>query len=413
MKRLLPLLLLCACAGSLVDHDGASSTTPDSGGPPPTKACLDTCQVPPGTPEGTIPRCDGDVCTYTCPVGTVKTASTNPPSCSAVDAVAAGGNHTCAIAGGQVLCWGDNAAKELGVDAPALTARPLSPALNVAATPDQIAASTTQTCAHFSNGALWCWGAGKAPHEITGITGTINAIAAGEAHACAATDGAVWCWGDNASGQLGAGPSHQAALPVSGVPGAKVIAAGRLHTCAGTGSQLYCWGANDRGQAGNGTTASPAAPAVVQGAGASFLGAGEAHTCSAPANGSLSCWGANGANQIDGSLQDQLRPRGTVSGASAMAGGAGHTCAIESAGAVFCWGLNDFGQLASGDLVSKPGPNRTSLIEPASNIAAGTKHTCAIVANGVLKCWGDNGSGQLGIGAVGGRHPAPEVVTGL
>jgi alpha-tubulin suppressor-like RCC1 family protein len=305
---------------------------------------------------------------------------------------------------------------------------PALPAPDVLGTADQITASTTQTCAHFSHaggvGAVWCWGgpdaASQAPHEITGIIGTVNAIAAGEAHACAATDTGVFCWGHNKVGQLGSVPDDPNApdvvhptVQVNNVPAAKVIAAGRLHTCAGTGSQLYCWGANDRGQDGNGTTTPTALPALVQGAGASFVGAGEAHTCSAPTSGSLSCWGANGAKQIDGSLQDQTKPRGTASGASAMAGGVGHTCAIESGGAVVCWGLNDLGQLASADTAST-GPSRAPLVQPASIIAAGTKHTCALVANaalGVLECWGSNEFGQLGTGTVGGKSPAPVAVT--
>ncbi len=336
----------------------------------------------PGSPQGTVPRCEGDFCTYDCPAGLLKTPLGTTPGCSAPTAVAAGGNHTCAIAGGQIRCWGDNRANELGVDAPAFTGTPVSPALDVADNADQIATSTTQTCAHFVTGAVWCWGAGQPPHQITGITGTINAIAAGEAHACAATDSAVWCWGDNASGQLGAGPAHLTPAPVAGVPGAKVLAAGRLHTCAGSGSQLYCWGANDRGQDGTGTASATSLPAVVQGAGASFVGAGEAHTCSAPTNpGPLSCWGANGAGQIDGSLKDFTAPKGGVSSATAMAGGAGHTCVIQS-GALTCQGLNDAGQLATGDFVNKTGPTRTSLLDVPNSIAAGSKHTCALLARG-------------------------------
>ncbi|MGE5049355.1 MAG: RCC1 domain-containing protein, partial [Deltaproteobacteria bacterium] len=258
MKRLLPLLLVCACAGSLVDHDGASSTTP--GGVvviPPTQTCLDTCLT---APAGATPHCNGDVCGYQCQPGLLKTPLTNPPSCSVPSAVAAGGNHTCAIAAGQVLCWGDNSLKQLGVDTPIATGSPVQvPGLPAAA--DRIAASTTQTCAHFGNGAVWCWGAGQVPRAISGITGTVNAIAAGAAHACAATDSAVFCWGDNSLGQLGEAPSAGSATaePVPNVPGAKVLAAGVNHTCAGdaAGSQLWCWGDNGAGQDGTGSTASP------------------------------------------------------------------------------------------------------------------------------------------------------------
>jgi Regulator of Chromosome Condensation (RCC1) repeat protein len=419
MKRLLPLLLVCACAGSLVDHDGASSATPDSGLPP-TQACLETCQAPPGSPLGTVRRCEGDFCTYDCPsgLGLLKTPLTNPPSCSVPTAVAAGGNHTCAIAAGGVVCWGDNSLNELGFPSPATSPTPVQvPGLPPAA--DRITASTTQTCAHFGNGAVWCWGAGQAPHAIDGIGGTVNAIAAGASHACAATDSAVWCWGDNSLGQLGAAPDagHATPAPVSGVPGAKVLAAGQNHTCAGdtTGSQLYCWGDNGAGQNGTGGNTSPSLPAVVQGAGASFVAAGENHTCSISASGSLSCWGANGTNQVDGSKGDVTRPKGESSSATGAAGGAGHTCDIENGGAaVICRGLNDEGQLGAGnaDVTTNPVQVVGSLTDVAS-ITAGSKHTCALTKDRKLSCWGANELGQLGTGTGIGLSPVPLPVTSL
>lgn len=411
--KLLPLLLLCACAGSLVDHEGIT-IPPDAGVvvvTPPTQACLDTCTV---APQGAAPLCNGDVCTYQCNPGLLKTPLTNPPSCSVPSAIAAGGNHTCAIAGGQVRCWGDNTVKELGVDAPVKTGIPVGPSLPADA--DQIAASTTQTCAHLVNGAVWCWGAGQPPHEIAGITGSVNAIAAGAAHACAATDSSVWCWGDNASGQLGAGPAHAAPEPVSNLPGAKTLAAGSNHTCAGdaTGS-LWCWGANDAGQNGTGGTSATSLPAVVsyQGITGSFVAAGEGHTCNIT-SGSLSCWGANATNQVDGSAAAAIftQPKGELSGATAVTGGAGHTCALQGGG-VFCWGLNDSGQLDTGDTVNKPGPFRTTL-NGVLSIAAGSKHTCALLTpDKSIKCWGANDQGQLGTGTVSGGSTSPEPVTGL
>jgi len=407
MKRLLPLLLLCACAGSLVDHDGVPA---DSGvGPPPTQQCLDTCLT---APEGASPRCDGNTCTYTCNAGLLKTPLASPPSCSVPTAIAAGGDHTCAIAGGQVLCWGSNAVKELGVDGIASTGTPVQvPGLPAAAT--QIAASTTQTCALLASGAVWCWGAGQPPHEIVGIAGAINAVAAGEAHACAATDTNVWCWGDNALGQLGdGGPSHGTPAPVANVPGAKVLAAGSNHTCAGdtAGSQLYCWGANDVGQDGTGATSTTAPAAAVSGASGFFVAAGVGHTCSISATGSLSCWGANGSHQVDGSLTPAItRPKGELSGASAVAGGLGHTCAIQG-GVLSCWGLNRNGQLGSGDFNDRTNPVKS--LAGVGSVATGANHTCALLLDSSLKCWGANNLGQLGSGTISGNSPTPVDVTG-
>jgi alpha-tubulin suppressor-like RCC1 family protein len=433
MKRLLPLLLLCACAGSLVDHDGASSL-PAGVITPPTKACLDTCkQPPPDSPQNSAPECKVDVCTYSCPDGLLRTALTTPPSCSVPSDVAAGGDHTCAIAvppGGQgvIVCWGDNGLKQLGFDSPAASDMPLQvPGLPPAA--DLITASITQTCAHFANGEVWCWGgrdeATRPPHKIAGILGsTVNAIAAGAAHACAATDLGVFCWGHNDRGQLGSPPPPpgqpdvaQPTTQVSGVPAAKALAAGDNHTCAGdaTGSQLWCWGDNGAGQNGTGTLSASSAPAVVQRAGATVVAAGANHTCSI-GNGALSCWGGNSSFQIDNSGIDAPQPKGESVAQPVMgvAGGQGHTCAIENSGiSVACWGLNDRNQLGpTGDTVSKKNPFRIPALSGVEKITAGSKHTCALKV-GTILCWGANEAGQLGNGSVAGASATPALVTGL
>jgi len=48
-------------------------------------------------------------------------------------------------------------------------------------------------------------------HEPTLVPGldAADAIAAGEAHACALTPSGLWGWGSNASGQIGAGGRTQ------------------------------------------------------------------------------------------------------------------------------------------------------------------------------------------------------------
>ncbi len=401
MTRSLPALLLCACAGSFVDHSGVPITLPD-GGTGGTQQCVDTCTT---TVQGAAPLCVGNTCTYECNAGLLNTGT----ACAAVTSVAAGGDHTCAIAGGAVRCWGDNGQKQLGVDAPSFTGIPTGPTLPSAAL--QIAVSTSQSCALLQDGTVWCWGLGTAPHAIAGISGTVAAIAAGAAHACAATASAVYCWGDNSLGQLGSGAAHATAAPVSGVPGAAALAAGLNHTCAASGTQTWCWGANDRGQCGLSFSAT-AAPASVSGTGGAFVGSGEAHTCSgASLSGSLACWGANLNGQIDNSGHDLAQAKGVRSSSTAVAGGAGHTCLID-ANNVLCWGLNDNGQLGTGDYSTVVTSPQSTLVTGATRIAAGSRHTCALLNTGVLECWGANDKGQLGDGTIAPNSPTPVAVTG-
>jgi alpha-tubulin suppressor-like RCC1 family protein len=79
-----------------------------------------------------------------------------------VDLVAPGLYHSCALAGGRVVCWGANDAGQLG------------------------------------NGART--GATLAV-EVVGLPGPATAIAAGAAHGCAiGPDQRVRCWGVNDSG---------------------------------------------------------------------------------------------------------------------------------------------------------------------------------------------------------------------
>src|SRR5256885_694861 len=113
MTRFLPLLLVCACAGSLADHSG------NGGGP-----------CPDGQLKCVGGRCDATATKMFCwgrddcgQVGNGGTLGEQPlePTevigVSAPLAIAAGDAHTCAATSSQVLCWGQNAAGQLGTGA--------------------------------------------------------------------------------------------------------------------------------------------------------------------------------------------------------------------------------------------------------------------------------------------------------
>ena len=64
--------------------------------------------------------------------------------------------------------------------------------------------------------------------------------------------GCVYAWGWNALGQLGLNDSADRCAPtgVSGLEHVEAIAAGEAHACALTSAALYGWGSNASGQIG-------------------------------------------------------------------------------------------------------------------------------------------------------------------
>lgn len=134
-----------------------------------------------------------------------------------VNGLAVGGLHGCAwVAGGSMRCWGANHRGQLGLDPGMVpfSARAQPLALSAVA---QVAAGLEHTCALAASG-LHCWGNGlrgqtgaadfrdrSAPAAVAVPAGvTFSRLVAGDQHTCAlASDRRVYCWGSNHVGQLG------------------------------------------------------------------------------------------------------------------------------------------------------------------------------------------------------------------
>jgi len=208
---------------------------------------------------------------------------------SGVTAIAAGQTHTCALTpAGGIKCWGRNGNGQLGDGS--LTNR-LTP-VNVsglASGVTAIAAGGNHTCALTTAGGVKCWGWNvygqlgdgsttnrSTPVDVSGLASGVTAIAAGQHHACALTPaGGVKCWGNNGEGQLGDGTRTNRSIPVdvSGLAsGVTAIAAGTYHTCALTpAGGVKCWGYNVYGQLGDGSNTDPLTPVdVLRGQSISF-----------------------------------------------------------------------------------------------------------------------------------------------
>lgn len=360
------------------------------------------------SPDATDPdTTDGfEIPTCGCGAGQVCIEQPDDPNnkdCYAIQALALGGGHTCALfVGGTVACWGDNAKHQVSPKGD--TATPI-----------------------------------LRPRFVNMGSGQAKTLCAGVAHTCAIVDVGggereVRCWGDDThaqTGPAGDGNDDAADLDVFKVPGltadVREIACGAEHTCALlAGNDIRCWGGNGSQQLGANTDegGSPQPLAVDLGllpeiTETSKLASGRDHTCAVHDEGrALSCWGLNSSGQLGvGGQESQSLPVLVVldtngdsfpSRIRSVQTGASHTCALGDAGdpderdAVYCWGTNALDQLGTG---LGPGANRASPVEPvalslgealigAVDLSVGDDFACAIVEDSNIRrqlyCWGSS-----------------------
>lgn len=284
----------------------------------------------------------------------VPAVASNGFTNTAVTAVAAGEGHSCAVDAGVAYCWGKNRRGQLG-DGTVLDTNVAVEVVsgggftNTAVT--ALAAGFDHTCA-IEAGSVYCWGRNSSgslgdntttdslvPVKVLDNDGFVNTgvtdVIATDRATCAVASGSVYCWGEDDAGMLGDGdPAYQnSSLPkkVIDVPaegftntGITAIGGGQNHVCAVTGGSVFCWGANGDDQLGfNGEFSYSSAVKVP--------------------------------DAIDTETGETIFAN---TGVLAVGGGAGHTCAATEAGA-FCWGENNDGRLGRGTLtggVLLPGP---------------------------------------------------------
>ena len=198
------------------------------------------------------------------------------PGLADVAAISAGGVHTCArSSAGAVTCWGYNAYGQVGngssVPAPGGVLSPTE-VVGLGSGVASIAAGGYHTCAMLDDGRAVCWGQNAAgqlgdatttnrlePTPVQASAGRYASLAPGEYHTCAlTTSGGTECWGDNDTGALGTGDTGDRNVPtprVGASTGTVAVEAGRWATCRiDTAGRTTCSGWNAFGQLGNGST---------------------------------------------------------------------------------------------------------------------------------------------------------------
>jgi alpha-tubulin suppressor-like RCC1 family protein/chitodextrinase len=256
------------------------------------------------------------------------------------------------------------------------------------------------------------------------------------------SSGTALTWGSNSVGQLGVGSSAYTLIqpipnPVRSSASATLtnivsISAGNQHGLAITRAVpttaipnpprvLRAWGRNESGQLGNNSTAvRNFAVAVIATPNTGLVNvltadAGGAHSLAIKSDGTVWAWGANSSGQLgDNTLTLRKIPTRVITAPSvsfnafvsgydaslvAVAAGHDHSLVLRADGTVWAWGANTFGQLGTGDNVSRRMPVQVVGLPQGSSvlaIAAGKGFSAVLLSDGTVRTWGRDDCGQLG-----------------
>lgn len=227
--------------------------------------------------------------------------------------VAVGSGHSCALLeNGKVMCWGDNLSEQLGF-APmgSKTNSKVPVEVPFISNATDLFAGSSGTCAVVGGEAL-CWGAVNAATTTT--TDPRKVPLAKVTHAypwtsslgCAITDGKAMCWGRAEGGYLGNDTDTgdpDALAPVQ-VTGMDKDVTDMSFACAIQRGLAKCWGRPGLfgNLLGNGTEDKSTTPVTVKNVtnAVQISSGGSESSCLVDADGAVWCWG----NNLHGAIGD-------------------------------------------------------------------------------------------------------------
>jgi alpha-tubulin suppressor-like RCC1 family protein len=323
------------------------------------------------------------------------------------ESLTAKGGHSCVrMETGAVMCWGDNTYGQLG-DGTAVDRRVPVAVTGLMKNVSAVAAGGNHTCAIVDKGGVMCWGwnfygqlgdrsttSQAKPVAAAELPGTAVALGLGLRHSCAVVDpGLIICWGADEFGQAWSGwlvePAFPYTTPTAALRSSEIhrepIGAGGYHNCAvTTNGFVVCWGHNNNGQLGEGfhNLDEPEGSVVALDGEAVGVACGGFHSCALMSDGAVFCWGSNQNGQLgDGTRSDHSLPTpaaGLPGSVVDLAAGGGSTCAALMDG-VLCWGsyFNDPSEESGGRKISISG-----LPSEVRELSALQDHFCVLTDAG-------------------------------
>lgn len=211
---------------------------------------------------------------------------------SALSTSGSRGQVLCAVVSGKAYCWGENSRGSIGngtmttevliptkvLDTGVLSGKTVTQ-ISQDGYPTDATGGVVHVCA-LASGQVYCWGknnlgqlgVGNTTDQSSPVAVTWTGVLSGKTaqevqvglrHTCIRADGGVYCFGHNGNGQVGDGTTTMRTSPVAVFqqPGALTssnvvsIGAGANRGCAVINDgRTFCWGLNDNGQIGDGTT---------------------------------------------------------------------------------------------------------------------------------------------------------------
>lgn len=283
-------------------------------------------------------------------------AQPGPTTLRAVQRVALGRYHACAIVGGgDVYCWGLGESGQLG---------------RAASNLERCSVPAGFAPSEFSTSDVAC---STTPLKVSNLKNILQ-LSLGAYSSCALdTAGRVYCWGDNSYGQLGLGTTQGTAAPnLVSVPPADFVVSGAFFSCViSQDGFARCFGKNDVGQLGVGNTTTSACtggvpclpgPTVLADLhDAKKIVAGTDHACAVLADHTVRCWGSDVLEQLGNS------------------GNANESCDVD------------------GTMIAcHRSPTEPYNLQDVVDLAASDSNTCSLRTDGEIRCWGNNVFGQCG-----------------